>query len=169
MKIEYILTLQKLALSEVLSDQPSLGYFYRRTCRQYSELFNTPLPTVYTLPFDEVLTNVSEHRFEDQLQSEDGEDDLLYQAQKVVDPNFEDNEEMDAEEFARKAIEEENLKKARALSKQLHGDGQPQPLSEENGDSSPSQPVIGNSRTFDDEVPPEASGYDPLSELDDLV
>jgi hypothetical protein len=164
MKVEYILTLQRLALSEVLSENPSFQYFYRRTCRQYSELFHTPLPQVYDLPFDEVLTNVSEHRLESQLQSEDGEDDLLLQAHKIVDPTFEQEEEEDAEEFYKKVLEEENLKKARALSKQLQGDGEPQPSSEERS----AQPPVGNSMTFEEDVPPEAVDYDPISELDDL-
>lgn len=164
MKLEYILAIQNTALAEVLSDSPTLAYFYRRTCRQYSERFNTPLPQVYSLPFDEVLRDIVEHRYEGILAEEDGQEDLLEMAQKIVDPDFEEQEEQENEDFVRKAIEEENLKKARQIAKELKlNPSKPQPLSQE----SPSQAPAGNSMTFDDDIPPEAFESD-LSGLDDL-
>lgn len=165
MKTEYVLAIQDCALAEVLSDSPSFEYFYRRTCRQYSEKFNTPLPQVYTLPFNDVLRDVVESRYESILAQEDGDEDLLEIAQRIVDPNFEAKEEAENEAAAQKIVEEENLKKARQMAKELSlNPTKPQPLKQE-----PPSPTStrNNKRVFDDEIPPEAFESD-LSGLDDL-
>ena len=153
MKLEYILCIQNIALAEVLSETPSLDFFYRRTCRQYSQKFSTPLPQVYSIPFDEVLREVSEVSYEATLMEDEGEDDLLFTAMKVVNPELEEDEEEDNEEFLRKTVEEENLRRARSLAKTLApAPDQPQPLPVE----PPPQAPAGRSTTFDDDVPPEA-------------
>ena len=165
MKTEYILAIQDIALAEVLSENPSFAYFYRRTCRQYSEKFNISLSQVYGIPFDEVLRDIVESRYEDILAQEDGEDDLIEIANKVLDPDFEAKEEAENEEAAKRMIEQENLAKARQMAKELKlAPSEPQPLRQK---GSPSQPLPGNSQTFDDEIPPEAFESD-LSGLDDL-
>ncbi len=165
MKTEYILAIQDSALAEVLADNPSFEYFYRRTCRQYSEKFNTPLPQVYSLSFDDVLRDVVESRYEAILAQEDGDEDLLEIAQKIVDPNYEAKEEAENEAAAKRLIEEENLKRARQMAKELNlNPSKPQPLKSESP-SPTSAPV--HSRVFDDEIPPEAFESD-LSGLDDL-
>lgn len=165
MKMEYILAVQNVALAEVLAESPSFPYFYRKTCRQYSEKFNTPLPQVYSMPFDEVLRDVTEYRYEALLQSEDGEEDLIDIANRIIDPQYEEREERENEEFAKKAMEQENLKKARQIAKEM-GFNKDKPQSLEVKESSPPKPA-GNSKSFDDEIPPEAFDS-PSSGLDDL-
>lgn len=165
MKIEYILAIQNNALAEVLSQSPTLEYFYRRTCRQYSQKFNTPLPQVYKLPFDEILRDMTESRYEDILYSEDGEEELIEIAEKVVDPTLESKEEQENEEFLRKVMEEENLNKARQMAKELNLNPSQQPQS--SSVEAPPPMLAGNSMAFDDEIPPEAFESDDAG-LDDL-
>jgi hypothetical protein len=159
MKAEYIIAIQNAALADVMSENPPFDYFYRKVCRQYSEKFNTPLPQVYLLPFNEVLRDVTEARYEQILQSEDGEEDMLEMAQRAINPNYEAEEEQENEDFAKKALDEENLRKARQMAKEMGlNKAQPQPLKAEDKKGSPPQSPAGNSLSFDDEIPPEAFG-----------
>lgn len=76
-------------------------YLYRRICRQYSILFHTPLPQVYGLNPDDVLLNVLEH----QNESIPDADDVMpieELAERVINPNFEEDQEKELEEYISK-------------------------------------------------------------------
>lgn len=67
-------SLQFLALSNVVREEPTHEYTLRRILRWYSKTFSTPLHQVDALPLDQVLTAYYESHYEEmeheQLQSE---------------------------------------------------------------------------------------------------
>ena len=178
MKSEYISALVTQALANVMSDQTSMEYYERRLRRNFSETFHTSFLDTYKIPFDEILLNVFEHRFEQMKVSpiEEQEDQLWHEVNVAVNPNYDVDKEKENEDFARKIAERERLKKndpanleaataqMRAFNKQhnpkykdpegakvLKSMEQPQSM----GATPLVAPTNGGSRQFADEIPPE--------------
>lgn len=78
-------------------------FLYRRICRDFSRLFNTPLKEVESYPLGYVLQHVIEHRFDDQHP-----DDInIYLAQIVKKPEEIENEEQNIQKLIAKFEKEE--------------------------------------------------------------
>ena len=138
-----------IALASALT--PDEESQYRWLCRQYSKRFNTPLPTVESMPTYSVALAV----YEDMLEVQD-EDELLERAYKWVEPEQSEDE---LDRFIKKALEEEEArvqKKAQKQSLKKHSE-------------SPSKPLKVVNRRYealDEELPPNELG--DLDGLEDL-
>lgn len=59
---DWVQELKLLALKSVLLEDDD--YLVRKVCREYSEIFHTPLHEVYELSWEFILTNYYEHAFD---------------------------------------------------------------------------------------------------------
>ena len=87
-------------------------YFERKVRRWYSKTFSTPLPQVFTLPWDHVLT----HYYEATLENLDY-NDVYNLAVKDYVPEFADQEEKENREFAQSLIKEQKATLAKKEAK----------------------------------------------------
>lgn len=97
---------------------PTEDSVYRAICREYSEMFHTPLPQVLELDPEHVILNV----YEKQAESMDIEDyqkleRILDTLRSIEDPNYEATKNKEQEEFDRQAEleEEERIKAGRPV------------------------------------------------------
>ena len=123
--------LSDIALAGVMN--PTEKVFYRRVCRWYSREFATPLRDVETCSPEHVLTHYYEDYYE--RQASNPEANMDHHVLRAINPEFDHDEDKLLQEF----IERENelAKKAKTKAK--------------------TKPK-GNTRVFDDDVPPEADG-----------
>lgn len=105
--MSYVQDIHDIALASVL--EPDDHYYYRTICRKYSEKFHTPLHHVHQLPYHTVLVNYFESVFENMH-----EDDLDEIVHRAVNPNYDDEEEL--QDFIQ-MVEEESEGKRKAKKK----------------------------------------------------
>lgn len=90
---------------------PTEDSVFRAICREYSEMFHTPLPVVLELDPEHVILNV----YEKQAESMDIEDyqkleHIMDTLRTIEDPNYELVKNKEQEEFDRRAEEEEEAR-----------------------------------------------------------
>lgn len=147
--------LKEIALANVTD--PTSEYFYRYVCRWFSKTFHTPLIQVYDIPQEQVFLAYFEEGYEKLSESEDGEEAMLTDAIKAVDPDYDEKEEESIQEFISLIEEEEENKRTRKTKgkQSLHGTNQaPQ-----------DKPVV---KTYEAAPEEEADG-DGLDGLDSLT
>lgn len=141
-----IFEIRTIALANVV--ERNFGFYYRKICRWYSQSFSTPLREVEKLDPDYVLL----HYFEDYFQNI-SEEDKLYNLYKILDPNFDENEEAEIEDFVKKveaqALAKKEAKQNTQLKQQSSDQGSPE----------------GKVRNFEEPPPPDTVSDD----LDSLI
>jgi hypothetical protein len=87
-------------------------YVWRRKCREYSQMFNTPLHEVYKLDTDFVLQNLSEATYNTEHVHENI-DEILDVLRKTKDPTYEKFEQEEIEDLVDMVINKENKRKTK--------------------------------------------------------
>lgn len=100
--------IKDIALSNTMSEPTD--YQYRNICRWYSKTFFTPLHQVFELPPHTVLLTFFEEGYKNME-----EEELVLEANRAIDPNFDENEEKAIEDFI-EMIEDEEAEKSVAKS-----------------------------------------------------
>jgi hypothetical protein len=157
--------LKEIALANV--SDPSYEYYYRYVCRWFSKTFHTPLREVYDMPMDQVFLAYFEEGYEKIAESDEGEDILLTDMLKAVDPDYDEKEEESIQEFIEMLEEEEENKrlakaerdKAKGFAVQDTPKLAPNTSSADKGQAPTNNPppkeVV---RTFVDDTPDDESG-----------
>lgn len=136
--------------------QPTYDSFIRWMQRFYSITFNTPLPQAETIPLEKLSLHVYEH-----LAQEMDQEDLIETYQRILNPNFDEDEDESFKEFAKQAQEEAdkaNSLKSQAKTPIPNDNNKLQPDNQQSLD----KPTQG-SKVFDDETPVlDSTGLDDL-------
>lgn len=131
---------------------PSEDYYYRKICRWYSETFHTPLTQVYTLSIDHVLQNYYESVLEKVPYN-----DLFEQVKEDFLPELVEQDDKEAEAYAKDLEKEQAITLARQMAKRI-GANPPQPQQKPQSLTQGPSPEVNPSPhpgdislTFDDE------------------
>lgn len=107
-----------VAFENVLN--PSEDSIYRGLCRAYSQKFSVPLPQVYLLDPEHVMTEVYESEL-DEVDLEKHADSILEEIYSLEDPEYYKEKESELQSFIEMAEEEEEerLKAGRPIHKNI--------------------------------------------------
>ena len=125
-KLGVVKAARLLALKSVLD--PDEEYYLRRVFRWYSRTFHTQLHLVPDLPLEDILEAYYESVYED-VASDDDPSKINEAIQELTETEEErskremeaDSQEMVTEDFLRKVMAEEELKKAKKTSGAIEG------------------------------------------------
>jgi len=96
-----------IAISNVVQNS-SQDYIYRKLTRAYSNKFNMSLQETRALPIEEVALDLYESYFE-----ELDEEELDEAIERLMSPDYENDEEASIQEFIKQAETEEATKRAK--------------------------------------------------------